>query len=206
MLVDIMGQEELRFSSNFACPICGFSIEELSPRMFSFNSPFGACPDCDGLGVKMIIDPDLLVPDTSKSIEQGAFEAWAGSTSNYYPQFLRSVCEHFNIPQDVPVSELTKDQMDKLLYGTGTTKVRFRYQNDFGMSKDAYVTFEGIVHNLERRYRDTSSEGIREFIEEFMGSKPCGTCKGHRLKKETLAVTINGENMAFVTSLSIGKP
>lgn len=205
LLVDIIGQEELRFSSNYACPICGFSMEELSPRMFSFNSPFGACPECDGLGVKMIIDPDLLVPDKSKSIEEGAFEAWAGSTSNYYPQFLRSVCEHFGIPQDVPVSELSKEQMDKLLYGTGETKVRFRYQNDFGMSKDAYVTFEGIVHNLERRYRDTASEGIREFIEEFMGTKPCGTCKGHRLKKEVLAVTVNDQNMAFVTSLSIGE-
>ncbi|WP_019635664.1 excinuclease ABC subunit UvrA [Paenibacillus fonticola] len=205
LLVDIIGQEELRFSSNFACPICGFSIEELSPRMFSFNSPFGACPECDGLGAKMIIDPELLIPNPNKSIEEGAFEAWAGSTSNYYPQFLKSVCEHYHIPQDVPVSELTKEHMDTLLYGTGSTKIRFRYQNDFGMSKDAYVTFEGIVHNLERRYRDTASEGIREFIEEFMGSKPCGTCKGHRLKKETLAVTINERNMAYVTSLSIGE-
>ncbi|MGG4554877.1 excinuclease ABC subunit UvrA [Paenibacillus humicus] len=205
LLVDIIGQEELRFSSNFACPICGFSIEELSPRMFSFNSPFGACPECDGLGAKMIIDPELLIPNPNKSIEEGAFEAWAGSTSNYYPQFLKSVCEHYNIPQDVPVSELNKEQMDTLLYGTGSTKVRFRYTNDFGMSKDAFVTFEGIVHNLERRYRETSSEGIREFIEEFMGSKPCGTCKGHRLKKESLAVTINERNMAYVTSLSIGE-
>ncbi|WP_435922678.1 excinuclease ABC subunit UvrA [Paenibacillus sp. DYY-L-2] len=205
LLVDIIGQEELRFSSNYACPICGFSIEELSPRMFSFNSPFGACPECDGLGVKMIIDPDLLIPDRSKSIEQGAFEAWAGGTSNYYPQFLRSVCEHFDIPQDVPVSDLSKDHMDKLLYGTGTTKVRFRYENDFGVSRDAHVTFEGIIPNLERRYRETSSEGIREFIEGFMGSKPCGTCHGHRLKKEILAVTVNGQNMAYVTSLSIGE-
>ncbi|GBK71462.1 excinuclease ABC subunit UvrA [Paenibacillus macerans] len=205
ILVDIIGQEELRFSSNFACPICGFSIEELSPRMFSFNSPFGACPECDGLGVKMIIDPDLLIPDPSKTIEDGAFEAWAGGTSNYYPQFLKSVCEHFGIPQDVPVSELTKEQMDKLLYGTGDTKIRFRYQNDFGMSKEALVTFEGIIPNLERRYRETASEGIREFIEEFMGTKPCGTCKGHRLKKESLAVTVNGQNMAYATSLSIGE-
>lgn len=205
LLVDIIGQEELRFSSNFACPICGFSIDELSPRMFSFNSPFGACQECDGLGAKMVIDPDLLVPNPEKSIQQGAFEAWAGSTSNYYPQFLRSVCEHFDIPQDVPVSELSKDQMDKLLYGTGTTKVRFRYQNDFGMSKDAYVTFEGIIPNLERRYRETSSDGIREFIEEFMGSKPCSSCKGHRLKPEVLAVTINDQNIAYVTSLSIGE-
>lgn len=205
ILVDIIGQEELRFSSNFACPICGFSMDELSPRMFSFNSPFGACPECDGLGVKMIIDPDLLIPDTSKSIEDGAFEAWAGGMSNYYPQFLKSVCEHYGIPRNVPVSELTKEQMDKLLYGTGDTKIRFRYQNDFGMSKDAYVTFEGIIPNLERRYRDTNSEGIREYIEEYMGSKPCGTCKGHRLKKESLAVTINNQNMAYVTALSIGE-
>lgn len=205
ILVDIIGQEELRFSSNFACPICGFSIEELSPRMFSFNSPFGACPECDGLGVKMIIDPELLVSNPSKTIEEGAFEAWAGSTSNYYPQFLKSVCEHYGIPQNVSVSELTKEQMDKLLYGTGDTKIRFRYQNDFGMSKDAYVTFEGIIPNLERRYRETASEGIREFIEEFMGSKPCGSCKGHRLKKEVLAVTVNDQNMAYVTSLSIGE-
>lgn len=205
LLVDIIGQEELRFSSNFACPICGFSMDELSPRMFSFNSPFGACQECDGLGAKMVIDPDLLIPNPDKSIEQGAFEAWAGSTSNYYPQFLRSVCEHFDIPQDVPVSELTKEQMDKLLHGTGSTKVRFRYQNDFGMSKDAYVTFEGIIPNLERRYRETSSDGIREFIEGFMGSKPCSSCKGHRLKKEVLAVTINDENIAYVTSLSIGE-
>ncbi|GIP21704.1 MULTISPECIES: excinuclease ABC subunit UvrA [Paenibacillus] len=205
ILVDIIGQEELRFSSNFACPICGFSIEELAPRMFSFNSPFGACPECDGLGAKMVIDPDLLVPDPRKSIEDGAFEAWAGSTSNYYPQYLRSVAEHYHIPQDVPVSELTKEQMDKLLYGTGSQKIRFRYQNDFGQSKEAYVTFEGIVPNLERRYRETASDGIREFIEGFMAAKPCGTCKGQRLKKESLAVTVAGQNMAYVTSLSIGE-
>lgn len=205
LLVDIMGQEELRFSSNFACPICGFSIEELAPRMFSFNSPFGACPECDGLGAKMVIDPELLVPDTRKSIEDGAFEAWAGSTSNYYPQYLKSVAEHYHIPQDVPVSELTKDQMDKLLYGTGSQRIKFRYQNDFGQSKEAYVTFEGIVPNLERRYRETASDGIREFIEGFMGAKPCGSCKGQRLKKESLAVTVEGQNMAYVTSLSIGE-
>ncbi|UNK18032.1 excinuclease ABC subunit UvrA [Paenibacillus sp. N3/727] len=205
LLVDIMGQEELRFSSNFACPVCGFSMDELSPRMFSFNTPFGACPDCDGLGVEMIVDPDLLVPDTSKSIEDGAFQAWAGGTSTYYPQFLRSVCEHYKIPQDVPVSELDPDQMNKLLYGTGSQKVHFKYENDFGQRKEAMVTFEGIIPNLERRYRDTNSDGIREHIEGYMSSKPCDVCKGHRLKKETLAVTINDQNMAYATSLSIGE-
>ncbi|WP_160032777.1 excinuclease ABC subunit UvrA [Paenibacillus sp. An7] len=205
LLVDIIGQEELRFSSNFACPICGFSMEELSPRMFSFNSPFGACPDCDGLGVKMIVDPELLVPDPSKTIEKGAFDAWAGGTSNYYPQFLRSVCEHYKIPMDIPVSELPADQMNKLLHGTNGEKIRFRYENDFGQRKEAYVAFEGIIPNLERRYRDTASEGVREFIEGYMSAKPCGTCKGHRLKKEILAVTINDHNMAYVTELSIGE-
>lgn len=205
LLVDIMGQEELRFSSNFACPICGFSMEELTPRMFSFNTPFGACPDCDGLGVEMIVDPELLIPDTSKSVEEGAFAAWSGGTSTYYPQFLKSVCVHFGIPLDKPVSTFSQEQMNKLLYGTGNEKVHFRYENDFGQRKEAYVTFEGIIPNLERRYRDTNSEGIREYIEGYMSSKPCDVCKGHRLRKESLAVTINDRNMAYVTSLSIGE-
>ncbi|WP_090738026.1 excinuclease ABC subunit UvrA [Paenibacillus sp. Mc5Re-14] len=205
LLVDIIGQEELRFSSNFACPICGFSIDELSPRMFSFNSPFGACPDCDGLGVKMVVDPDLLIPDPEKSVEDGAFQAWSGGTSTYYPQFLQSVCEHYGIPQDIPVSQLTSEQMNLILHGTGDQKIRFRYENDFGQRKEAYVTFEGIIPNLERRYRDTASEGIREFIEGFMSAKPCNTCKGHRLKKESLSVTIQERNIAYVTALSVGE-
>lgn len=205
VIVDVMEKEELLFSQNLACPECGFSIEELAPRMFSFNSPFGACPECDGLGQKMIVDPDLLVPNPKLTIEEGAFEAWAGSTSNYYPQFLAAVCEHYQIPQNVPVSELTKEQMQKLLYGTGGEKVKFKYENDFGHKKEALVAFEGIVHNLERRYRETFSEGIREHIEQYMSAKPCSKCKGHRLKPETLAVTINNRNIAQVTSLSIGE-
>ncbi|MFC4102050.1 excinuclease ABC subunit UvrA [Paenibacillus xanthanilyticus] len=204
VLIDVMEKEELMFSSNLACPECGFSIDELAPRMFSFNSPFGACPDCDGLGAKMIVDPDLLVPDASRSIEEGAFEAWAGSTSNYYPQFLEAVCVHFGIPRDVPVGELTSEQMKKLMYGTGGERVRFRYENDFGMAKEAYVPFEGIVHNLERRYRETASDGIREYIEQYMSAKPCGGCKGQRLRKESLAVTVGKQNISHVTSLSIG--
>ncbi|MFC0335216.1 excinuclease ABC subunit UvrA [Paenibacillus sepulcri] len=205
VIVDVMEKEELLFSSNLACPICGFSIDELAPRMFSFNSPYGACPECDGLGAKMIVDPDLLVPHPHKSIADGAFEAWAGSTSNYYPQFLDSVCQHYGIKRDIPVSELTAEQMKKLLYGTGGEKVRFRYQNDFGHAKEAFVPFEGIVNNLERRYRETGSDGIREHIEQYMSAKPCGSCKGKRLRKESLAVTIDSENIAHVTSLSIGE-
>ncbi len=135
VIVDVMEQEELLFSQNLACPECGFSIEELAPRMFSFNSPFGACPECDGLGQKMVVDPEMLVPNPKLTIREGAFEAWAGSTSNYYPQFLAAVCEHYGIPQDKPVAELSKDHMQKLLYGTGGEKVRFRYENDFGHKK-----------------------------------------------------------------------
>jgi excinuclease ABC subunit A len=205
VLVDIIDQEELLFSSNLACPECGFSVEELAPRMFSFNSPYGACPECDGLGAKMIVDPDLLVPDATKSIDDAAFLAWAGSTSNYYPQFLSAVCEHYHIPQDVPVSELSPEQMKKLLYGTGGERVRFLYENDFGHRKEAYVPFEGIVNNLERRYRDTASDMMREHIENYMSAKPCGSCKGQRLRKESLAVTIGSQNIAHVTSLSIGE-
>ncbi|AQT85131.1 UvrABC system protein A [Paenibacillus larvae subsp. larvae] len=205
VIVDVIEQEELLFSQNLACPICGFSIDDLAPRMFSFNSPFGACPECDGLGSQMIVDPDLLVPNKNKTIEDGAFETWAGSTSNYYPQFLKAVCTHYNIPTDIPVSELTDEQMKILLYGTGGEKVRFRYENDFGVTKDALVPFEGIVRNLERRFRDTYSDGIREHIEGYMSTKPCPKCKGQRLKPETLAVTINGKNIAHATSLSIGE-
>ncbi|MVP01579.1 excinuclease ABC subunit UvrA [Paenibacillus lutrae] len=204
IIVDIIGQEELLFSQNLACPECGFSIDELSPRMFSFNSPFGACSECDGLGSQMIVDPDLLVSNPDKTIEQGAFEAWAGSTSTYYPQFLAAVCAHFKIPRDVPVSELSAEQMKVILYGTENQRVRFHYKNEFGTVKDAYVPFEGIVRNLERRYRDTFSDGIREHIEGYMSSKPCPKCKGHRLKPETLAVTVGGNNIAYATELSIG--
>ncbi|WP_409343804.1 excinuclease ABC subunit UvrA [Paenibacillus sp. MBLB4367] len=204
VIVDVMEHEELLFSQNLACPECGFSIEELAPRMFSFNSPFGACPDCDGLGVKMIVDPELLVPNADQTIEEGAFEAWAGSTSNYYPQFLASVCAHYGISREVPVRELSAEQMKVLMYGTGGEKVRFRYENDFGQTKEALVPFEGIVRNLERRYRETGSDGIREYIEAYMSAKPCGRCKGQRLKPESLAVTINNKNIAFATGLSIG--
>ncbi len=203
VLVDVMEKEELLFSSNLACPECGFSMDELSPRMFSFNSPFGACPDCDGLGIKMIVDPDLLVPDKSKSIDGGAFEAWAGSTSNYYPQFLAAVCKHYKIPMDKPVSELSADQMKTILYGTGGEKIRFRYENDFGIRREALVPFEGIIRNLERRYRETGSDGIREFIEGYMSAKPCSACKGARLKPEILAVTVGDANISTLTELSI---
>lgn len=204
VLVDVLDtKEELLFSSLLACPECGFSMDELSPRMFSFNSPYGACPECDGLGAKMIVDPELLCPDATKTIAAGAFEAWAGSASNYYPQFLAAVCAHFGIPADVPVCDLPKEQMQTLLHGTHGERVRFRYENEFGVTREAFVPFEGIIPNLERRYRETASDGIREHIEQYMSAKACGACKGQRLKPEVLAVTIGGKNIAYVTDLSI---
>lgn len=205
VIVDVIGEGELLFSSNYACPECGFSIDELSPRMFSFNSPFGACTGCDGLGMQMIIDIDLLIPDKTKTIEDGAFEAWAGSTSNYYPQFLAAVCKHYDIPRDVPVKELSKKQMDLLLYGTGDERIHFHYENEFGRKSEAMVRFEGIANNLSRRYRDTASAGIREHIEGYMSAKACPACDGQRLKPEVLAVTIDGKNIAYITDLSIGE-
>lgn len=204
VIVDVAEIEELLFSQNLACPECGFSIEDLAPRMFSFNSPYGACPECDGLGSKMIVDPELLISNPKLTIEQGAFEAWAGSTSNYYPQFLASVCQHYHIPRNVAVEKLSADQMKVLLHGTNGEKIRFRYENEMGQTKEAMVPFEGIIQNLERRYRDTFSDGIREHIEAYMSSKPCGQCKGHRLKAESLAVTIQGKNISYATTLSIG--
>jgi excinuclease ABC subunit A len=203
VLVDVMEHEELLFSSQLACPDCGFSMDELAPRMFSFNSPFGACPECDGLGSNMHVDPDLLVPDRTKSINEGAFEAWAGSTSNYYPQFLAAVCAHYKIPMNVPVEDLSKTQLDTILYGTGEVKVRFVYESEFGGTRDAQVPFEGVVRNLERRYRETGSDMMREWIEQYMGAKPCTTCHGQRLKPEVLAVTVGDRNIAAVTDLSI---
>jgi len=197
-------REEWTFSSKLACPVCGFSMNELEPRMFSFNSPFGACPECDGLGFKMIVDPELIV-DPHRTIDEGAFEPWAGSTSTYYPQFLQAVCRHYGIPTDVPVGELADEQMRILLYGTNGEKIHFRYENDFGHTRDATVPFEGIVRNLERRYRETPSDGIREFIEQYMSTKPCEACKGKRLKPEVLAVTVGGQSIDRVTDLSIGE-
>lgn len=204
VIVDVIDQEELLFSQNLACPECGFSIEELAPRMFSFNSPFGACPECDGLGSQMIVDPDLLIPNSGLSIEEGAFEAWAGSTSNYYPQFLASVCAHYNIKRDIPVSELPSDHIKIILYGTGGEKIKFKYENDFGATKEAIVPFEGIIRNLERRYRDTYSDSMREHIQNYMASKNCPKCKGQRLKPDSLAVLVGGSSISHVTSLSIG--
>ncbi|HZG13533.1 MAG TPA: excinuclease ABC subunit UvrA [Candidatus Bathyarchaeia archaeon] len=203
VIVDVMEQEELLFSEKHACPVCGFSIGELEPRMFSFNSPFGACPECDGLGVKMEVDPDLVVPDGRKTLQEGAIEAWEPKSSTYYQQLLESACRHYGISMDIPFSELPEEQVRILLYGSEGEKIHFRYENEFGQVREAVVAFEGVIPNLQRRHLETSSDYIRETIENFMGQKPCQVCKGHRLRQESLAVKIGGRTISELTDLSI---
>lgn len=203
VLVDVMEQEELLFSEHHACPHCGFSIGELEPRMFSFNSPFGACPSCDGLGAKLEVDIELVVPDWTLSLLDHAIAPWEPTSSQYYPQLLKAVCEHYDIPMDVPVSDIPKDKMDKVLYGSGEDKIHFYYENDFGLTRDQLINFEGVLRNIERRHKETNSDYIREQMEKYMREQACPSCKGQRLKPETLAVKIAGLHISEVTQFSI---
>lgn len=203
VMIDIIGEEELLFSEHHACPHCGFSIEELEPRMFSFNSPFGACPDCDGLGSKLEVDPDLVIPNRELTLHQHAIAPWEPSSSQYYPQLLEAVATHYKIDMDVPVKDLPEDQLDKILHGSDTDQIFFRYENDFGRIQEGYIQFEGVLKNIARRYKDTSSDYIREQMGKYMADHHCPSCKGNRLKKESLAVLIQGRHISEVTSLSI---
>lgn len=203
VIVDVIGEEELLFSENHACPLCGFSIGELEPRMFSFNSPFGACPECDGLGSKLEVDVDLVIPNKDLTLKQHAIAPWEPTSSQYYPQLLEAVCGHYGIDMDIPVKDIPDSQLDKILNGSGKDKIYFRYQNDFGQIREGYIQFEGVLRNVERRYKETSSDYIREQMEKYMGQQPCPTCKGYRLKKESLAVLISGRHISEVTDLSI---
>ncbi len=205
IIVDVIGEEELIFSENHSCPICGFSIGEIEPRLFSFNSPFGACPTCDGLGTKLEVDLDLIIPDWDLSLNEHAIVPWKPISSQYYPQLLKSVCEHYGIPMDVPVKNIPKKQMDIILYGSGKEKIRFYFKNDFGKVRDVEIEFEGVVNNIDRRYHETSSDFTRETLEKYMAIKNCRTCKGHRLKKEALAVLIDGKNISEMTEFSVGE-
>ncbi len=203
VMIDVIGKEELLFSEHHACPKCGFSIDKLEPRMFSFNSPFGACPECDGLGSKLEVDKDLVIPDDSLTLNEGAIAPWIPVSSQYYPQLLKTVCKHYGIDMDVPVKDLPKDQLNKVLYGSGTDLIRFRYKNDFGQVRESNIRFEGVLKNVERRYHETSSDYIREQMEKYMANQSCPRCKGYRLKEESLAVKIEDKHIGQVTELSI---
>jgi excinuclease ABC subunit A len=204
VLIDVIDGEEMLFSQNLACPECGYSIPELTPRMFSFNSPFGACPTCDGLGNRMEIDPNLVIANPKLPINKGAIEPWASSTSNYYSQLLDSVCKHFGISQSKAFEKLPEDQQQIILYGS-KERFRFQYTNDMGFSRDTHTTFEGVVNNLARRHRETASDMVREQLESYMSTKPCPTCKGARVKEEMLHVKVGNENIDYVTRLTIAE-
>ncbi|MBD3859299.1 excinuclease ABC subunit UvrA [Bacillus sp. 28A-2] len=203
VMIDVIGQEELLFSEHHACPHCGFSIGELEPRMFSFNSPFGACPSCDGLGSKLEVDPELVIPNKDLTLRQHAIAPWEPQSSQYYPQLLEAVCTHYGIDMDIPVKDIPSHLFDKILYGSGSELIYFKYENDFGQVRENEIEFEGVLRNIERRYKETSSDYIREQMEKYMANQPCPTCKGYRLKKETLAVLINGQHIGEITDLSV---
>jgi excinuclease ABC subunit A len=195
--------ETTTYSQNFACPEHGVSLAELQPRVFSFNSPHGACPRCTGLGAQQEIDPDLLVPDPTLSIDDGALVPWAVGGSGFYESVIQAIADRYEIPTDVPWQELTEQEQDYFLYGTGGDKVYVAYRNRMGRRRSYMIDFEGIVSSLERRYRDTDSSTQRERIEEYMSFRPCPVCKGARLKPEVLAVTVGEKNIHEFTRLSI---
>lgn len=192
----------ITFSAKFACPVSGFTIPEIEPRLFSFNNPFGACPACDGLGHEMRIDPDMIVPDSSLSLKKGAVAPWAKSTSPYYGQTLEALAKHFGFAMTKPWSELPQQGRDAILFGTGTDAVRFAY--DDGLRRyEVRKPFEGVITNMERRWKETESDWAREEIGRFMSETPCKACNGFRLKPEALAVKIDGQHIGEVSRLSV---
>ncbi|MFB5282859.1 excinuclease ABC subunit UvrA [Peribacillus sp. Hz7] len=203
VIIDVIGEEELLFSEHHACPHCGFSIEELEPRMFSFNSPFGACPDCDGLGATLEVDRELVIPNPELTLRQHAIAPWEPTSSQYYPQLLEAVAKHYNIDLDTPVKDISEEQMEKVLMGSGSDKIYFRYENDYGRMQEGHIQFEGVLKNIARRHKETNSDYIREQMEKYMSTRACSSCKGNRLKKESLAVLIQGKHISDTTSLSI---
>lgn len=203
VLINIIGDREILMSESFACPDCDYSIAELEPRMFSFNSPYGACPDCKGLGVKMSIDVDLLIPDKSKSIMEGAVVSFqSGETINIAYKKLASVAQYYNIDLNKPIKDYTKFEFNTIFYGS-KDKIDFKVETRTGSVLKSYDYFEGIITNLERRYMETTSPGIREWIENYMTELPCDTCKGARLSEPILNVFINKKNIKDVTDMSI---
>lgn len=208
VIAQIIDGEEILYSTKFACPEHGIGIEELSPRMFSFNAPFGACTVCNGLGESKEVDPDLVIPNKELSIKQGAIAAWGSvSTSDdtYYSKMVQSLAAHFNVSLDTPFKDLPEDFVQELLYGENNVMVEFIFESKFGGRREYKAPFEGVIVNLERRYRETNSDYSRDKIEEFMAERPCPKCKGSRLRKEVLSVLVDNKNIMDVTDLSINE-
>jgi excinuclease ABC subunit A len=202
-IVDEKSPRSLLFSERFACPDHGVSLPELQPRIFSFNSPHGACPRCTGLGAQQEIDPDLLVPDPTVSIEEGALVPWAVGNSGFYESVIQAIADRYEIPLDEPWENLSDEEQDLFLYGTEGERLYVSYRNRMGRRRSYMLAFEGIVPSLERRYRETDSSTQRERIEEYMSFRPCPVCKGARLKPEVLAVTVGGKNIHEFTQMSV---
>lgn len=205
LTVDVIDGEDLKFSENHACPICGFSIGELEPRMFSFNSPFGACPTCDGLGQKLTVDVDLVVPDKDKTLNEGAIEPWIPTSSDFYPTLLKRVCEVYKINMDKPFKKLTDRQRDILLYGSGEKEIEFTFTQRQGGTRKRTMVFEGVVPNISRRFHESPSEYTREMMSKYMTELPCETCHGQRLSREALSVYVGGLNIGEVVEFSISQ-
>ena len=201
--VDVIDGEDLKFSENHACPICGFSIGELEPRMFSFNSPFGACPTCDGLGQRLTVDLDLVVPDQNKTLNEGAIEPWEPTSSDFYPTLLKRVCEVYKINMDKPYKKLTDRQKDILMNGSGDKEIDFSFHSRNGGTRHRRMKFEGVLPNIDRRYHESPSEYTREMMSKYMTELPCETCHGKRLSKEALSVYVGGYNIGEVVEHSI---
>lgn len=199
----MIGQEEMLFSEHYSCPYCGFTVGELEPRLFSFNAPFGACPDCDGLGVKLEVDVDLVIPDQSKTLREGALLPWNPISSQYYPQMLEQACQEFNIDMDTPFEELPEEHKDIILNGSNGEIFHFHYENDFGGVRDVEVAFEGIVPNIKRRYHETNSDFTRDQMRLYMTELTCKTCHGYRLNPQALCVQVNGKHIGEMSEMAI---
>lgn len=202
-IADVIGGDPIPFSEQYACPICGFTVGELEPRLFSFNAPTGACPECEGLGLKFEVDIDLVVPDQTKTLKEGAIVPWNPISSQYYPQMLEQFCKSVGIDMDTPFNKLSKKQQQQILYGNGETPFHFHYENDFGGIRDVDVPFEGVINNISRRYRETNSDFTREQMRKYMTELPCPICHGYRLNQRALAVKIDGRNIGEVSALPI---
>src|SRR3989442_5819357 len=203
VVIDVIGGEPLTFSEKFACPDHGVSLPELQPRIFSFNSPHGACPRCTGLGHQQEIDPDLLVPDPTLSIGEGALVPWALGNSGFYEPVVQAIADRYEIDLEQPWQDLTEEQQNLFLYGTDGERIYVSYRNRMGRRRAYTMAFEGLVPSLERRYRDTDSSQQRERIEEYMSFRPCPVCHGARLKPEVLAVTVGDKNIHDFTRMSV---
>lgn len=206
VVIDTMDGKELLFSEHYSCPVCHFTVPELEPRLFSFNAPFGSCATCDGLGNKLEVDLDLVVPDRSKSLREGALAPWNPISSNYYPLMLEQAMTQFGIDMDTPFDQLTADEVDLIFYGSGEREFHFHYENEFGGVRDIDIVFEGVANNINRRYRETNSDYTRNVMRTYMNELPCLTCHGYRLNEQALSVRLGGEeglHIGQVTDLSI---